>query len=348
MSGAMSAQQDISLLIDSRTVGGIERHVATLAAGLQRTGHKVGVLLYADYGPSPWRDQLNELDVPFRCLAGTFGDLVRELRNNRPTLVHTHGYKAGVLGRAASRICNVPAVSTFHSGELPPFPVSLYYWLDNWTSIFGGRIAVSDEILKRLPFSATLIPNYLVPGEQPPNTPLPLSIGFVGRLSHEKAPDLFCEIARRVKPGIEWHIWGDGPMRAELEEKFGDIVRFHGIVADIIPALASIGLLLMPSRYEGLPLAALEALSAGVPVLASAVGGVPNVVVHGRTGWLFDVGDLEAAASAVENWRTLSDASAIQMRSACWSHVAEAFSEAKHLPQILEVYRQAGYQSNLH
>ncbi len=123
---------------------------------------------------------------------------------------------------------------------------------------------------------------------------LPRRVGFVGRLSEEKRPDLFCALARRSPPGVEWHVYGNGPMGARLELEYGDTVRFHGTVTDLEPAWSTLGLLVMPSRFEGLPLAALEALTAGIPVLASRVGDLSSVVVDGQTGWLFESGDIRA------------------------------------------------------
>ncbi|MDX2158560.1 MAG: glycosyltransferase family 4 protein [Hyphomicrobiaceae bacterium] len=330
------------LIVDSRSVGGIERHVAILAQGLLRSGIEVEVVLYADHGGNPWCEQLRDARVPVRFLDGTMRGLARALRKGRPALLHTHGYKAGVLGRAVALLAGVPVVSTFHSGEEPPFPVNLYYRLDEWTSLTAHRIVVSEKIQGKVPWQSRLIPNYLVPPGRPAQGPLPRRVGFVGRMSHEKAPDLFCELARRAPAGIEWHAWGDGAMRGDLERQFGDVVAFHGVVSDVRPVWESLGLLVMPSRYEGLPLAALEALSMGVPVIASRVGGVPSVVLPGRTGWLVEVGDIEGALSALEAWRAMSAATGNALRYDCWRHVADNFSEARMLPRILEVYRDAG------
>jgi glycosyltransferase involved in cell wall biosynthesis len=335
----MTEPNDIWLLIDSRSVGGIERHVATLAASLRQRGKNATVILYQDHGPNAWYDQLGRAGVPYQCLGGKLTALLSAIRRDQPDLVHTHGYKAGVLGRVAARLCGTPVVSTFHSGEKAPFPVSFYYWLDDWTSVLGQRIAVSREIQKRLPWPSGVIPSFVVPGTRQATGQFSNKVGFVGRLSHEKGPDIFCEIARACPPGLEWHVWGDGSMRAELEKSYGDLVTFHGIVSDIAPVLASIGLLVMPSRYEGLPLAALEALSAGVPVLASAVGGVPTAVGPG-TGWLIEPGAIGPAVAAIEQWRRLDEADAERMRAACCKHVSENFSEHSIIPHILMVYSE--------
>lgn len=342
----MTEPTNIWLLIDSRTVGGIERHVATLAASLRQRGKNATVVLYQDHGPNAWHDQLNQAGVPFKYLGGKLSALILAIRHNRPDLVHTHGYKAGVLGRVACRLCGTPVVSTFHSGERAPFPVSFYYSLDNWTSILGQRIAVSLDISMRLPWQSDIVPSFIVPAAaaaaaaDEDEGEFPKKIGFVGRLSHEKGPDLFCEIARACPAGLEWHMWGDGPMRAELENTYGDLIAFHGIVSNIQPVLSTIGLLLMPSRYEGLPLAALEALAAGVPVLASAVGGVPTAVVPG-TGWLMEPGNVGSALSAIAQWRSRDQSEADRMRTNCIAHVSENFSEHQMVPKILNVYKRS-------
>ena len=330
-------------LIDSRSVGGAERHAATLAECLRRHRIPAEAVLYCDYGGNPWLDQLAAARVPVRTLDGSLRGLIRALRRERPGLLHTHGYKAGVVGRLAARLAGIPVVSTFHSGERSPPPVGVYEWLDEWTSFLGQRIAVSDRIQRRLPFPSIVIPSFVAAPPSAPVGPLPPRIGFVGRLSAEKAPDLFCALAERSPRHIEWHIYGDGPMRRELEQRHGARVRFHGVVADLDSVWPALGLLLMPSRFEGVPLAALEALAAGVPVLASRVGGLPGIVIENSTGWLFERENLDEALSHLEIWRRLPPEAQAGMRADCWRHVRDYFSEATQFPRLLAVYARAGY-----
>ena len=331
----------IWLLVDSRTVGGIERHVATLAQALERHGEAAKVVLYAAHPTNPWLTQLEAASVPYQSLDGTFQALRRAVAEDKPDLIHTHGYKANILGRLVGRGAGIPVVATFHAGERAPFPVSLYQTVDEWTSAVGGRIAVSEMIKQSLPYSSTFVQNFLIVPPKPQAQALPRRIGFVGRLSFEKGPDTFCEIARRCQDLGEWHIWGDGPMRLELEQAFGE-VTFHGLVTDLAPVWRSLGLLMMPSRAEGLPMAALEALCAGVPIAASAVGGLPSLVTEGKTGWLFDAGQVEAAVQVVRKWAALETDAQLAIRAACWEHVSSGFSEGQQLPKIIEVYRAAG------
>ncbi len=148
-------------LVDSSTIGGIETHVGVLAAALRRAGWDAQVVLLADHGPNPWLAQLDARGVPHTVLAGGLGGLLAALRRGRPALLHTHGYKAGILGRLAARLSGTPCVSTFHAGERGPFPVSLYQTLDAWTSVLAPRIAVSAPIARNLPFGAEVIGNFV-------------------------------------------------------------------------------------------------------------------------------------------------------------------------------------------
>ena len=337
----MTPRAVIWQLLDSSQIGGIESHVAALSALLNAHGRPTTIVLLAPHPANPWLTQLAAAGLAFRTLEGGPAALLRALRRDRPALLHTHGYKAGILGRPTARLAGVPVVSTFHAGERAPFPVSLYQDVDAWTSRLAPRIAVSAAIAETLPFPATVIANFVQPGRGE-RTGDGRTVAFVGRLSPEKGPDLFCEIAERSHPSLRFEVYGDGPMRAELEAEHGDRVRFHGVRAGMAGAWPSIDLLLMPSRAEGLPMAALEAMAAGAPVLASRVGGLPTLIDHGETGWLFEAGAVDEAAALLSRWR-MSDAAmrqAVGVRAR--AAVAARFGPDQALARFLAVYRDAG------
>lgn len=334
--------RSIWLLIDAAPYGGIERHVQSLVTALVRRAVAAEFVLFKRRDQTALIGQLKAANAPLRILDGTFTGLLGGLRQHRPALLHTHGYKSNILGRVAARLAGIPHLASFHSPEKAKFPVSAYYFLDNTTACLSHRIAVSHDIGKKVLFGAPTVPNFIQTPATVNSAPLPRRVGFVGRLVDQKAPDLFCEIAKRGPPGLEWHVYGDGPLRGALEEKYAAHVTFHGAVGDMASVWAGLGLLLMPSRSEGLPLAALEALSAGVPVAATPVGGVPTLVIPGTSGWLFPSGDVEAGVKAVEAWANLEPSAQVQLRRSCWTFVRDNFSEDALMPRMLDAYRNAG------
>jgi glycosyltransferase involved in cell wall biosynthesis len=329
--------------IDSGGFGGIERHVETLCRAQRAAGHDAFVLIYADH-KSPWPASLMRIGAPFAFAGGARGALAR-LRAHRPDVVHTHGYKAGIVGRIFCRLLSIPVVSTYHAGERARFPVSLYQWMDEASAFLCPRIAVSKPIAARLPSPAPIINNFVIPGQIDVSHPPPARIAFVGRLSFEKGPDLFCDLAARcAQAGEEWIMYGDGPMRAGLQSAHAERVVFRGLVADMNAEWAEIGLLIMTSRAEGLPYAALEALAHGVPVLACAVGGLPDLLSP-RSEWLLSPNDPDGWPAAVERWRRARTAEPSALRGAALALLKEAYSPDVCLAQIFDVYGAAGARS---
>lgn len=131
-------------------------------------------------------------------------------------------------------------------------------------------------------------------------------VGFSGRLAHEKAPLTFLEIARRLAStkSMRFVITGAGPMERQVHRAVTALrpagrVHFLGMVPDVRDCLACYDVLVVPSELDGRPTAVLEALAMGIPVIASAVGGLPELVRDGETGFLCRPGDVAGFARAI-------------------------------------------------
>ena len=333
------SREEIWQVLDSRSIGGIETHVLHLSTALHRAGWPVRVLFLADHGPHPVRERLSRAGVAAECLDGSFSDLLAALKRV-PRLVHTHGYKAGILGRLACRIRGIPIVSSFHAGEPGRGRVRLYNFLDGLSAPLATGIAASHDIAGRIIGTATIIPNFVpLPEVAPPSRER--AVTFVGRLSGEKGADIFCSLATRF-PGLRFDICGDGPLRSSLQATSGSNVRFLGRVDDMEDRWRHYGLLCMPSRHEGMPLAALEAMAHGVPVAAFAVGDLPRLIETGRNGWLAPPGDLDALAKVIDDWSRRAEPARTSDAAEARRTVEERFSPAAVLPRFLSVYDQLG------
>jgi glycosyltransferase involved in cell wall biosynthesis len=246
--------------------------------------------------------------------------LRRLLLRERIDILHTHGFKADVLGYLARASMPVRLVSTIHG----------------WTAGEGLRIrayeAISRAFLRRFdriyPLSPELLSGlarrdfdpsklYLIPNavdldgldfqfnsRRPDDA---LSLLFVGRLCRPKGIfELLNAFARAALPAAtRLRIVGDGPSRSELEtlsRSLGvlDKVDFVGAVASIAPHLERSHGLVLPSYSEGVPRAVMEAFAAGVPVIGTAIPGIEQLVHDGETGLLVPVADVPALQRALE------------------------------------------------
>jgi len=321
-------------LLDSSAIGGIETHVVALTAGLRASGTDAQVVLLADHGAHPIHALLAERHCPVETLDGRLTTLVRALKRARPSILHTHGYKAGILGRLAGRIAGVPVVSTFHNGDDGTGLLRAYTTLDRITSRLATRVAVNTVIAGRLPGTVTVVENGVpVPGAEAVSTGG--RVAFVGRLSHEKGPDTFIELARRF-PDQTFEMFGDGPMRGAIEAGAGT-VRMHGAVPSMDRHWREIGLLVMPSRAEGLPMAALEAMARGIPVAAFDVGALAKLTEDGR-GWCVAGGDVDGLAAAIDAWSAEDERARMARRGRNRRFVQASYSVERMVVEVNAVY----------
>jgi glycosyltransferase involved in cell wall biosynthesis len=317
------------LVVDSLEVGGAERHVVDLAMALHRKGHEVEVACSVSGGLS---EPLEAAGVPVwpltrrlvkrRVSVAYARGIRRLLRERRFDLVHAHIFASAVAAAIATLGKEAPLVITEHT------EASWQTWRTRRVSRWAHRrakrvIAVSTPIERRLierdgvpPHLVTRIPNAVIPASDEPPDPAgalpdgwvegPL-VGVVARLQPEKGVANFLKAAARVSeisPRARFLVVGDGPLREELlnlVEHLGisERVRFLGYRTDSRALMGLMDLLVVPSLTEGSPLIVLEAMAAGVPVVASAVGGIPDQVRHGREGILVPPDDPDALGDAL-------------------------------------------------
>jgi glycosyltransferase involved in cell wall biosynthesis len=171
-------------------------------------------------------------------------------------------------------------------------------------------------------------------------------LGLFGRFYPVKGHKLMLQMLPRIvagRPDVLLLLAGEGPERAECEsltDRLGlrEHVRFLGQRDDIPQLLTACDVFLMPSQTEGLPLAAIEALALGRPVVGFEVGGVPEVVDDGRTGYLVPHGDQDGFVAAV--LRLVGDADKLADFGARSRRAAERFSVAAHVQGLLSCYRE--------
>ncbi len=291
--------------------------------------------------------------------------LVRLFYRTRPRIVHVHSSKMALLGRVAAWLTGVPCVIyTAHGWPIRDYhgrlAEGLYTWLERFGSVLTDRIVCVSEHEREMALRLRLAPAQKltvirngVPQPPPERgrlraalelpADLPLVVA-VGRLAEPKDPLTFIRLAA-MTPGARFVWLGDGPLRPDCERALAeqalqDRVALLGNRQDARILLNDADLVILPTRAEGLPLAVIEAMWAGKPVIASAVGGVPELIDHGETGFLCPPGDLEAMAGALR--QLLRDPPLRRRMGEMARRRAEQnFSEQQMVRQYLALYEQA-------
>lgn len=295
-------------------VGGLESVVSLLTQGLASRGHAVGLVAALEPGGREpgFLEAAREHGIAVHVVRAGSRDVRAEraqvaavFRDWRPDVMHSHGYRTDVLHGPVARAHGVPTIATIHGWGSTTLKMRLYEWLHlRALRSYDRVIAVSAPIASKLARAR-------VPAERivllrnayaPRTAPLPrvaararlgvhddrLLVGWVGRLSAEKGPDLLVDAMATLGGNAEAIVVGDGPERAGCDaesRKRGARVRFFGAIPDAATVLPAFDVLALTSRTEGTPMVLLEAMAAGVPIVATAVGGVPDVLTA-REGWL--------------------------------------------------------------
>ena len=316
----------VLMLTTESELGGAQLHVLDLISGcrescevalatgefgyLTRQAEAAGIPTYIVPGlvrsPSIRRDA--------QALTG----LIRLIRRLRPDVVHAHTYKAGLLGRLASFLCGVPAVYTAHTWCFQP-GVGVWWkkiglvgeWLSSRLSF---RIITVSEANKAMALSFRVGSDQRIetihngvrdldirarPGGGPAR------IVMVARFVIQKDQMSLIDALAEVQGDWRLGFIGDGPTREEAREQVRKLgldrqVEFLGERNDVPQLLAEASIFALITHMEGLPLGILEAMRAGLPVIASDVGGVRETIDDGRTGFLIPHGDTDTLRKRLE------------------------------------------------
>lgn len=315
--------------------GGPADHVADIAPVLAARGHVVTVVMpdgvAADRVDAAGVDRA-AITMDDKTDASGALSFMRLLRRVRPDVIHCQDRRAGFVGRIAGRIARVPGlVYTAHGvpeslGHLVPGNLAVgaarrrdrIYYLSferALSRLGGGPTVVPSEALARYvidhvgvaPDSVSLVRNGVDINRFRPNgsarRPGPMRVVWLGLMVPVKRLDVLLA-AIRDSPDVTVVLAGDGPLRAEVQRSadlLGGRVELAGYVADPASLLADADAFVLPSAAENCPLALLQAMATGLPVIASRVGGIPEVVTDGECGLLVPPGDAISLAAAMSS-----------------------------------------------
>jgi glycosyltransferase involved in cell wall biosynthesis len=315
----------VAHVVQGLEVGGLERVVLALARSADPRRVRMEVICTTSAGALA--EAIERSGVPVHRLAladyypGSVLSLARLLARLAPDVVHTHGHFAGVAGRAAAWWAGVPLLVQ-HLHTIDPTLRPRHLWLERRLARITARVvccsrAVAAHAIEVLGLPASIVmtvPNGIEP---PPaagreealerlGRPAPPIVGCVGALRPHKGQEVLLEAVRLGPPAPSGTVVliGGGPDRERLERLAagapgGWSVRFTGERTDARSLIPAFDVAVVPSLREGLGLAALEAMDAACPVVASRTGGLPEAVEEGVTGWLVPPGDAAALAAAL-------------------------------------------------
>jgi glycosyltransferase involved in cell wall biosynthesis len=313
------------LLLSVRAdVGGGPEHMHLLLRGLQeRFDFIVGAPTAQAYSPR-FASLAHLHDLPFRRFSLlALLRLARLVRSTRVDLIHSHGKGAGIYARLLGWITGRPVVHTFHGFHylhLPPFKRWVYLVIERWlarrTAVLLNVSQSEQDACRKagvlenarslvIPNGVCVPADWKNPAERPGRGPLVLV--NVGRHDSEKGVDGLVHVARELNLlGVDFTLWliGDGEQGQKLRKQvaadgLSERVQFMGVRDDVPALLPNADIFVSASHGEGMPLTLLEAMAAGLPIVASDVVGNRDVVENGQTGFLFQLGNPVMAAHAI-------------------------------------------------
>lgn len=368
---SLSVAPAVFLMAHKLDVGGTQRHLSQVAAALSQ--RRFNVYLGCNSAQGYFGEKLTaEWDIAeFGLGRGFFSRkavsstlaLARYLRQSRIDIAHSFSFYSNLMMIPAARMAGVPVVIGSHRqlGDLLSkfkfrSQIAAFELCDR---VVCNSIATATQLIVEglLPSKAVVLPNGVGPqifavgktrthcsggGE--------IKVGMIARMSAPKDHDLFLAAAARLCKAtrhIQFFLAGDGPERPRLQkvaEQMGlkDRVTFLGQCSDVAHLLSTFDISVLVSNSESAPNSVTEAMAAGLPVIATRVGGIPEIISEGETGLLVSPGDAAQLADAIEFLADNPEAR-VRMGKNSYAHAIEHFS----MDRMSDLYEQL-YRRGLH
>lgn len=369
MSSAEPDRLSVIHVVAPAPFGGLEGVLRALAVGHAKRGHEVHVIAVLDQEDSAYRllEDLRgggvnvlPLTLPSRAYLRERAYVRDVYKRVRPDIVHTHGYRPDVLHAGPLRRLRTATVTTIHGYTFGDWTLRLYQRLHAATlHRLDGVVAVSRPIFDKMRRWVARDRLYLLPNAWHGTVNhldrhvarrelgIPdgaFHLGWVGRLSREKGADTLIEALPHLgELPCFVSLLGDGPERHSIEQQLDRLglqnrVTLHGTVPEAARYFRSFDVFVLSSRSEGTPLALLEAMDAGVPVIATEVGGVPDAVTR-EEALLVPPENPSALSQAIQSAFRDSEGSAARARAAR-ERLKTRFAPEPWLDRYEDIYRQ--------
>lgn len=295
-------------------------------------------------------------------------NLVKITRQNRIDVIHTNGQPIDFLGLCISLLLKIPLVVTKHvtineydylGYGFKDSAKRIVYWLmDTISMTFSGKVIAISHVGKNQLQRRYLVPRNRIisivngidienfPAKKYVNHGSPLVIGFVGRVDKNKGIGDFLRVIKNLismDHNIRAKIVGGGPDELEFKQLadelfLTDIVQFTGLQENISRYLLSMDIFLFPSYREGLPLVILEAMATGLPVIATNIEGIPDIITNSKNGILVEPGDIrdmtDKCITLIENWHMRKS-----MGETSRLHISKSFSEDRMICEYADCFK---------
>lgn len=318
-------------LVEELTIGGLEKTLTAIVLNLNKEKYNVSVWCLREGGFFADKLVKEGIDVKILHISTSRNPLsiyklYRLLKSRKFDIIHTHAYSAGTIGRVSAFLAGIPIIIS-HNHSIYDYYHKYYHFVEWFLSLITDRVICISEAVNRFANETQRInARKLITihngiddvctvtekrcSDLKKELCIPINHSVIGTIAHleeHKGVKYFLESASLLlatRKDISFLLVGEGALKGELKKRCVDLkieknVIFAGERSDISEILFSIDIFVLPSLREGLPLAILEAMACGKPVIATNVGGIPEIVKNGVNGILVSPRDPEALYRAM-------------------------------------------------